>query len=69
MVSLKMCLNVVSGGSVPDPVGEAYNALPDLLVGWRGEHSLPIPLPSRCLELGGALNTRRWSRADSKFGK
>jgi len=29
-------------GFRPDPAGGAYDAPPDLLVGWGGEHPLPI---------------------------
>jgi len=42
---------VCGRGSAPDPAGGAYDALPDLLVGWNGEGDAPpllIPLP-RCL--------------------
>jgi len=35
--------------SAPDPAGGAYDAPPDLLVGWGGEYPLPIPLPARRL--------------------
>jgi len=42
--------NLVFGrGSAPDPAGGAYDAPPDLLVGWGGGYPLPIPFPPRRL--------------------
>jgi len=35
---------VFGRGTAPDPAGGAYDAPPDPLVGWGGEHPLPIPL-------------------------
>jgi len=31
-------------GSARDPAGGAYDALPDLIISWRGG-ALPIPIP------------------------
>ena len=36
---------VFGRGSASDPTGGAYDAPPDPLVGWRGGHLLPVPLP------------------------
>jgi len=41
-------------GSAPVPTGGAYDAPPDLLVGWGGGHPLPIPHP---LDAFGVLPT------------
>ena len=32
--------------SAPDPAGRAYNAPPEILVGWGGGHPSPFPSPS-----------------------
>jgi len=38
---------IAAGVPLQTPLREgAYDAPPDLLVGWGGEHPLPIPLPS-----------------------
>ena len=41
------CTKFVFGrGSAPNPAGGTHDTPPDPLVGWGGEHPLPIPLPS-----------------------
>jgi len=45
--SSSKCTKTVFGrGSTPDPTGGAYDAPPDLLVGWGGGYPLHISLPS-----------------------
>jgi len=39
----KMCKIFFGRGSAPDPVGGAYDASPNPLVGWGGGYPLPIP--------------------------
>jgi len=38
-----MAKRVGGRGSAPDPAGEAYDASPDLLVGWGGDTPPQIP--------------------------
>ena len=40
---------VLGRGSAPYPAGGAYDAPPDLLVGWGGGYPLAIPFPPRRL--------------------
>jgi len=47
-------------GLCPDPSGRAYNAPPDLLVGWRWGYPIPIPHPLDAL--GISLSTHSASR-------
>jgi len=50
--SSKMCKIVFGRGSAPDPVGGAYDAPPNPLVGWGWGYPLPISyLPRRLWRL------------------
>ena len=42
---LKMHQNPFSAGAHPEPRWGAYDALPDLLVGWGGGYPIPNPFP------------------------
>ena len=56
-------------GSVPNPAGGAYDAPPDLLVGWGGETLSPFPTPlddfGVSLSMPSASNPRHLRRLDS----
>ena len=44
---------VIRRGPAQNPAGGAYDAPPDLLVGWGGGNPLPIPLPPQRLRRFG----------------
>jgi len=45
LTAVECTKSVFSRGSAPDPAEGAHDAPPDPLVGWRGEHPLPIAVP------------------------
>ena len=46
-ILMAKCTKIDFGwGSAPDPAGGAYDAPPDLLVGWGGDTPSPYPTPS-----------------------